>query len=243
MGEAVHTVNLRGSMSTLPLPGHAPTGLGFRPDGSLLIVSTENRQILRYDGETVTTVADLSHTVPANLGDMVVDELGRAYVGCQARDGIIVRIDPDHRQTVVAHDLDVPRGMVITPDRKTMIVAESASQRLTAFAINSDGALSNRRPFAEGLAGLPDGIALDFEGGTWVSMTLAHQFQRIVEGGAVTDCIDMGGRTADACTLGGPQRRTLFLLSRTQADPRRLHGEKFTHLDAVMVDIPGAGLP
>jgi sugar lactone lactonase YvrE len=243
MGEAVHTVNLRGSTSTLPLPAHAPTGLGFCPDGSLLIASTESRRILRYDGETVTTFADLSHTMPANLGDMVVDELGRAYVGCKARVGIIVRIDPDHRQTVVAHDLDVPRGMVITPDRKTMIVAESASQRLSSFAINSDGALSNRRAFAEGLAGLPDGITLDADGGVWVSMTVAHQFQRIVEGGAVTDCIDMGGRTANACTLGGPQRRTLFLLSNAEADPRHLNGTKLSRLDAVVVDIPGAGLP
>ncbi len=47
-------------------------------------------------------------------------------------------------------------------------------------------------------------------------MTLAHQFERIVEGGTVTDRIDMGDRTAIACTLGGPERRTLFLLSSTR---------------------------
>src|SRR3954454_1684248 len=44
LGEAVHTVNLQGAMTTLALPGHAPSGLGFRPDGSLLIASTEKRQ-------------------------------------------------------------------------------------------------------------------------------------------------------------------------------------------------------
>src|SRR6201994_4251253 len=84
LGEAVHTVNLQGAMTTLPLPGHAPSGLGFRPDGSLLIASTENRQVLRYDGDTVTTLVDLSDIAPADLGDMVVDDLGRAYVGSQA---------------------------------------------------------------------------------------------------------------------------------------------------------------
>ncbi len=99
LGEAVHTVDLQGSMTTLPLPGHAPSGLGFRPDGSLLIASTERRQILRYDGETVDALADLADIVPANLGDMVVDDRGRAYVGSQAREGgVIVRIDPDEHR-------------------------------------------------------------------------------------------------------------------------------------------------
>src|ERR1700757_1052777 len=131
LGEAVHTVNLHGLMSTLPLPGHAPSGLGFRPDGSLLITSTENRMVLSYDGETVSMLADLGGMVPADLGDMVVDDLGRAYVGSQAREGgVIVRIDPDGAATVVATALAFPNGMVITADRKTLIVAESVGRRL-----------------------------------------------------------------------------------------------------------------
>jgi sugar lactone lactonase YvrE len=97
--------------------------------------------------------------------------------------------------------------------------------------------------FADGLDGPPDGIALDAEGGVWASMTLAHQFERITEGGAVTDRIDMGERVAIACALGGPSRRTLFLLSSTDAYPRRLIGTKLSRLDAVTVDTPGAGLP
>jgi sugar lactone lactonase YvrE len=244
LGEALHTVDLRGSMTTLPLPGRVPSGLGFLPDGSLLIASTEDRQVLCYDGETVTTLADLSGDVPANLGDMVIDDAGRAYVGSQAReDGVIVRVDPDDTVTVVADGLDFPKGMVITEDKPTLIVAESVARRLTAFTIGPDGSLSDRRIFAEGLDGPPDGIALDAEGGVWTSMTLAHQFQRIVGGGAVTDRIDMGDRTAIACMLGGPERRTLFLLSSTDAYPQRLIGTKLSRLDAVTVDIPGAGLP
>lgn len=96
LGEAVHTVTLSGSMTTLPLPGHAPSGLGFRPDGTLYIVSTEKRQVLCYDGETVELLADLHQVAPAPLGDMVLDGRGRAYVGSQARSGgVIVRIDPE----------------------------------------------------------------------------------------------------------------------------------------------------
>jgi sugar lactone lactonase YvrE len=244
LGEAVHTVNLQGDMTTLPLAGHAPSGLGFRPDGSLLIASTEARKVLRYDGEVVTTVADLSDIAPASLGDMVIDDVGRAYVGSQAFEGgVIVRVDPDDSATVVARDLDFPNGMVITPDRTTLIVAESIGRRLTAYTIGLDGSLSDRRIFADGLDGPPDGIALDAESGVWASMTLAKQFERIVEGGAVTERIDMGDRTAIACTLGGPERRTLFLLSSTDAYPQRLVGTKLSRLDAVTVDVPGAGLP
>jgi sugar lactone lactonase YvrE len=247
LGEAVHTADMRGSLTTLPLPGHSPSGLGFRPDGSLVIASTEDRQVLRYDGETVVTIADLTDLVPANLGDMVIDDAGRAYIGSQASSGgVIVRLDPDDSATVVAEDLDFPNGMVITPDRTTLIVAESIARCLTAFTIgdgDDPGALRNRRVFADGLDGPPDGIALDADGGVWTSMTLAHQFERIVEGGAVTDRIDMGDRVAIACTLGGPERRTLFLLSSTDAYPQRLVGTRLSRLDAVTVATPGAGLP
>lgn len=243
LGEAVHTVDLRGSVTTLPLPGHRPSGLGFRPDGSLLIASTEHQQVLRYDGESVASIADLAPVAPADLGDMVVDDAGRAYIGCQALSaGAIVRLDPDGTAAVVAEDLDFPNGMVITPAGE-LIVAESTGRRLTAFAIDDGGGLSDRRTFAAGLDGPPDGIALDAEGGVWASMTLAHQFERITEGGVVTDRIEMGERVAIACALGGPQRRTLFLLSSTDAYPQRLVGTRLSRLDAVTVDIPGASLP
>jgi sugar lactone lactonase YvrE len=242
LGEALHTVNLHGDMTKLALTGHAPSGLGFRPDGSLLIASTENRQVLHYDGETVSMLADLSDLVPADLGDMVVDSRGRAYVGSQAREGgVIVRVDVDGEATVVAHDLEFPNGMVITPDGNTLIVAESTGRRLTAFAV--DESLSNRTVFADGLDGPPDGICLDAEGGVWTSMTLANRFDRIVKGGTVTDRIDIGDRIAIACTLGGPERRTLFMLSSTSAYPQRLVGTQLSRLDATTVDLPGAGLP
>jgi sugar lactone lactonase YvrE len=244
LGEAVHTVNLHGDLTTLPLPGHHPSGLGFRPDGTLLIVSGEQRRLLSYDGYTVEQVADLSDVVPATLGDMVIDNAGRAYIGSQAREGgVIARVDPDDAIAIVAENLDFPNGMVITPDGATLIVAESTGRRLTAFSIGADGSLSDRRRFAEGLDGPPDGICLDADGGVWVAMTLAHTFERIEAGGTITDRIEMGDRTAIACTLGGPGRRTLFLLSSTDAYPQRLIGTKLSRLDAMTVDIPGAGLP
>jgi sugar lactone lactonase YvrE len=244
LGEAVHTVDMAGSMTTLPVPGHAPSGLGFRPDGTLLIASTQRREILAYDGDTVITVATPADLAPAALGDMVIDDAGRAYIGSQARSGgVILRLDPDDSVTVVAGDLDFPNGMVITPDGTTLIVAESTGRRLTAFPLCGDGALGERRPFAEHLAGPPDGLAIDAEGGVWTSMTLAHEFVRIVDGGSqgarVTDRIDTGGRTAIACALGGPEDRVLFLLTSTGAYPERLAGTRDSRVDAVVVDVAG----
>jgi sugar lactone lactonase YvrE len=243
LGEAVHTVTLSGSMTTLPVPGHSPSGLGFRPDGTLLIVSTERRQVLRYDGDTVVALADLSDLVPAAFGDMVVDEHGRAYVGSQARtDGVIVRIDPDDRVTVVAEQLDFPNGMVITPDGGTMIVAESTARRLSAFTIRPDGSLTDQRVFADGLDGPPDGLAIDAEGGVWAALTLAGEFQRIApDGSAITHRIDAGQRTAIACALGGTEGRTLFLVTTTDAYPERLIGTKLSRVEALMVETPAPG--
>lgn len=243
LGEAVHTVTLSGSMTTLPVPGHSPSGLGFRPDGTLLIVSTQDRHVLRYDGDTVELLADLSDLAPAALGDMVVDEQGRAYVGSQARtDGVIVRIDPDGTRAVVAESLDFPNGMVITPDGTTLIVAESTARRLSAFTIRPDGSLGDRRVFIDGLDGPPDGLAIDAEGGVWVALTLAHEFQRIApDGSAVTDRIDAGGRTAIACALGGVEGRTLFMVTTTDAHPERLVGTKLSRVDALVVETPAPG--
>ncbi|MGB3285144.1 SMP-30/gluconolactonase/LRE family protein [Mycolicibacter algericus] len=244
LGEALHTVDLHGSMTTVALPGHTPSGLGFRPDGSLLIASAHDRQVLCYDGDAISTIADLSEHAPADLGDMVIDTAGRCYIGSQAYSGgVIVRVDPDAGVHTVATDLDFPNGMVITPDGGTLIVAESIGRRLTAFSVGADGGLGDRRVFADGLDGPPDGITLDAAGGVWTSMTLAHQFERITRGGTVTQRIDIGERAAIACTLGGPKRRTLFLLSSTDAYPKRLIGTRESRLDTVTVEIPGAGLP
>lgn len=249
LGEAVHTVTLPdhdtpSAMTTLPLPGHAPSGLGFCPDGCLLVVSTDRRRLLHYDGEEVSGYADLSHLAPADLGDLVIDAHGRAYVGSQARSGgVIIRVDRDGGARVVADDLDFPNGMVITDDGRTLIVAESLGRRLTAYRIDAVGDLHDRRVFAEGLAAAPDGITLDAEGGVWAALTLGCRFDRIVEGGEVTDSIDTGGRAAIACTLGGPERRVLFLLSSPSAYPDRLVGTKDSRVDTVIVGVPGAGRP
>ena len=124
-----------------------------------------------------------------------------------------------------------------------MIVAESTARRLTAYDIGTGGQLSGRRVFADGLDGPPDGIALDADGAVWTSMTLAHRFERVLAGGAVTDRVEIGDRAAIACMLGGPDRRTLFLLSSSDAYPASSSEPRTAQVETIRVDVPGAGFP
>jgi sugar lactone lactonase YvrE len=130
--------------------------------------------------------------------------------------------------------------MVFIDGGATLVVAESTARRLTAFRVEPDGGLTGRRVFADGLEGPPDGLAVDAEGGVWTSLVLAGAFARVLDGGAVTDRVDIGDRMAIACALGGPEGRTLFMLSSTDAYPEHLAGTRNSRLDAVLVDVPAA---
>ena len=157
---------------------------------------------------------------------------------------MILRLDPDDSVTVVTDDLDFPNGMVVTPGRRHAdrrgVDLPQADAPMTS---GPTAALSGRQVFADGLDGPPDGIALDAEGAVWTSTTLAHQFQRVSAGGAVTARIDIGDRAAIACMLGRPDRRTLFLLSSSDAYPAKLVGTRSSRVETVRVDVPGAGFP
>ena len=200
---------------------HRPSGLGWLPDGRLLIVSMMDRKILRLepDGELVVH-ADLSMLVPRRLNDMVVDATGRAYVGNfgfdleegePIADTVLAMVEPDGHARIVAGGLLFPNGMVITTDRRTLIVAETFAARLSAFDIAADGSLSGRRVWAQlPEHSYPDGICLDCEGCVWAALTSGNACVRVKKGGALLERVDVG-RSAFACALGGPDRRTLFV--------------------------------
>lgn len=246
-GEAVHTVDLDGELETvLTLEGRRPSGLGFLPDGSLLVVSMLEPELLRWDGRELTVHADLRGLVPA-ANDMVVDARGNAYVGSfpppADPDGVIVLVRPDGSATVAAEGVVFPNGSVLTDEGRTLVVAESLGRRFTRFTITPDGSLTDRSPFADCAPRGPDGICIDAEGAIWAAMPLAHAFERIAEGGAVLDRIDVGERLAIACALGGPDLRTLFLLTAHDHDPVALRGTRRATIDVVEVAVPGTGSP
>ena len=246
----VMTVDLSGNTETIvEVPG-APSGLGWLPDGRLLIVSMTDRRLLRLDPGGLTQVADLSKLATYHCNDMVVDAQGRAYAGNFGFDFLeqpftpaeIVLVTPQGDARVVADDMAFPNGTVITPDRRTLIVGESFAARLTAFDIEPDGSLSGRRLWAQLPRGLPDGICLDADGDIWVASPIGGEVLRVREGGQVTDSIPVSTQ-AFACMLGGPDRRTLFVLTAETSHPDEARAKKSGRIEIVKVDVPGAGLP
>ena len=249
---SVRRVGMDGRVETVvEVPGQ-PSGLGWLPDGRLLVVSMTDRRLLRLDQEGLCEVADLSHLAPFHCNDMVVDTLGRAYIGNFGFDLVarqaptptgLILVTPDGQASVVAEDLHFPNGSVITPDGRTLIVAESYAARLTAFTIGADGALSERRVWAQLQGAAPDGICLDEEGAVWVASPISREVLRVREGGDVTHRIPTPG-PAVACMLGGPQRKTLFVLTgKVMVTPEQSRAAMSGLIFTTAVLVPGAGLP
>jgi sugar lactone lactonase YvrE len=247
-GEAVYTLDLAGRLEpVLPLPAREPSGLGWLPDGTLLVVSMREPQILRWDGNHVTVHADLRDLVSDRANDMVVDARGNAYVGTYPSppdfDGVVVLVEPDGSARIAADGMRFPNGSVVTDGGNTLLVAESMGRRITRFTIADDGSLTDRSLFADCAPHTPDGICLDADGAVWAGFPLSHEFARIAPGGEVLDRIDVGERLAIACTLGGPDLRTLFLLTSLVLPGDALHGTRDAAIHAVDVEVPGVGTP
>ena len=223
----VYTVSLDGKRETvLDLGDEQPSGLGWLPDGDLLVVGMLDRKLFRYNGNQTTVHADLSDIATWHCNDMVVSKSGVAYVGNFGYDygsggapvmANLAAVYDDGTKKVAATGLNFPNGSVITQDEKTLILGETFSCQYTAFSIESDGTLSDSRIWAEMPGRLPDGCALDSENAIWFADAFSSQVVRVIEGGEITDVIDLPQRTF-ACMLGGDDGRTLFILTAT-SDP------------------------
>jgi sugar lactone lactonase YvrE len=236
--------------TVVEVPGQ-PSGLGWLPDGRLLVVSMEDRRLLRLDAVGLTTVADLGALAPAPCNDMVVDSQGRAYVGnfgfdmlnrAPAAPTVLILVTPGGQARVVADELLFPNGCVITPDGRTLIIAETFGKRLTAFNIAPDGSLTGRRVWAELGDASPDGICLDAEGAVWVASPTTSGFLRVIEGGTVTERIASPSQ-AIACMLGGNDGKTLYMVSGRVTKAARALAERNGRIDAVTVAVARAGSP
>jgi sugar lactone lactonase YvrE len=225
-------VDLDGNLEVIaPGPKIAGYCLDWLPDGRLLV--TGERELLRQEADgSLVTHADLS-ALPVGPNEVVVDGRGNIYLNCigfafgqeEFRPGAIGLVTPDGSVRTVAEDIHFPNGMVVTPDNSTLIVAESWTQRLTAFDIGTDGGLSNRRVWAA-IGG--DGICLDADGAIWAQTNDEGKpaCVRVREGGEVLDRIDLD-RACFAAALGGPDGRTLFMMVAVFPGVDRL-GELFT---------------
>lgn len=230
-----------------------PSGLGWLPSGELLVVAMTSRQVRRLDADGgIHLHADLSAIATGHTNDMVVDGRGNAYVGNfgfdtegrgekpRAADLALVR--PDGTSEVAATDLRFPNGSVVTPDGTTLIVGESMGRRYTAFTIRDDGTLDDRRLWAQ-LDGMgPDGCVLDAEGAIWVADAYRGGCHRVIEGGEIVESVS-ASRPVFACTLGGPDGCTLYLITAPAFGEAVCAGKGLGRIEAVEVDVPGAGWP
>jgi sugar lactone lactonase YvrE len=248
----VIALDLEGRAETIIAVPHQPSGLGWLPDGGLLIVSMLDRRLLRLEGPMLRSYADLSTLAGGPCNDMVVDAAGRAWVGNFGYDrhageteraARLLRVDADRSVQVAADELLFPNGTVITPDGKGMVIAETMGRRLTWFDIGADGALSGRRVFAQFEDCYPDGICLDAEGAVWVADARGQRVLRVRGGGEVVGEVALGeGRHAYACMLGGPALSTLFICSSSGSGPEMGH-KTDGRIEMATVDVPSAGLP
>jgi sugar lactone lactonase YvrE len=248
----VLTVDAAGKVEEVCVVEGRPSGIGWLPDGRMLVVSMNDRRVVRLEPDgTLVEHADLSGLASAPCNDMVVDRRGNAYVGNPGYDmrnppsplpaAELVLVRPDGSAEVVDRSVMFPNGPAVTPDGSTLIVAETMGQRLSAFAIALDGTLSNRRTYADLPGRAPDGIALDAEGAVWVADADGSGCVRVREGGDVTDVVDTG-RGCFACALGGPDRTTLFLLTADGFTGEAIRSRTGA-IETVEVAVPGAGLP
>ncbi|MCC5857538.1 MAG: SMP-30/gluconolactonase/LRE family protein [Ectothiorhodospiraceae bacterium] len=266
---AVYTVTVDGTEERIMEVPAQPSGLGWLPDGSLLVVSMRDRRVLRreVDGR-IAEHARLDTLAGGHCNDMVVDAQGRAWVGnfgfdlmsgADPEPASLLRVDPDGTVRAVAGELYFPNGAVITPDGRALIVGETFASRLTAFTIQDDGRLTDRRPWAQfgptpapgsraemarQLTVAPDGCCLDAEGCLWVADAMGGRCIRVAEGGEIVDQVTLpAGTGVFACMLGGEDGRTLLLCCAPDSSEKRRANTREASLMTCRVAVPHAGLP
>jgi sugar lactone lactonase YvrE len=239
------------------VPTTIPFSIDWLSNGQLLITAGPEQRLLRQEPDgSLVDHADLTG-LPGGLNEIVIDGRGTVYVDGGAdfypdegvAPGFIAAISSDGTVRQVADGIAFPNGMAVTEDNSTLIIAESFAGKLTAFDITEDGSLDNRRTFADALA---DGICMDAEGAVWTPSWYdnAPCCLRVAEGGEVLDRIQLD-QSGFACALGGPDGRTLFMLT---ADwhmdedfmdnlNRLTTGPHTGHVLTTTVSVPSAGWP
>ena len=233
-----------------------PSGLGWFPDGTMVVVAVRDRMLLAIDPDDANRVgvfADLTPVASSMVNDLAMDPVGRAYVGMAGSNisagepiaaAPLLRVDSDGSIHDVGGELMCANGMVVV-DGRTLLVAETFANRISAFDIAKDGSLSGQREWAALPDGYgPDGMCLDAEGAVWVACPFSERFARVVEGGRITDEILVTGRRAIACTLGGTVGTTLYAVTWTPVAPApSADMPRASQIETYEVEIGSGGQP
>jgi len=262
----VSSTDLNGNLRLeAEVPGQ-PSGLGWLPDGRLVVVSMQDHRLLvrGHDG-SLEVLAELAPHTVYWANELLVDEHGRCYVGSfgfdldtflaehgvegifEAADRLttcLVLVQPDGQVEVAAEGLLFPNGTVLLEGGQVLVIAETLALQLTAFDVDGEGRLSNRRVFASLQPSLcaPDGICADAEGGIWVANSIAPEVLRVTEGGEITDRVSTS-QPAFACMLGGPEGRHLFAVTAPNSIAADRRGAREGRIEVCEVEVPHAGRP
>ena len=243
----VRTVDPDGTVGVGASADH-PSGLGWTPDGDLLVTSLPHAVLHRVTTDGPEVYADLTELGPS-LNDMVALPDGRVYVDVYLKrgggppPGVIALVTPDGTARVVAEGLATPNGLAVTADGSTLVASETFGNRLSAWTIQDDGTLTDQRVFADLGERHPDGICTDVEGGVWVGCFLSGEFLRVLDGGEITHRVSVGESWAVAPALGGPELRTLHLVVNDTTFEGLATGDSTCRIETVEVDVPGVGSP
>ncbi len=250
--QTVFTVDENGNREAVVEVPEWPSGLGFLPDGTPLVVSMRDRLLYKVVDGGLVLHGDLSGHVAAPINDMVVDDEGRAYIGNLGYDMFagedpdtaeITVVEPDGRVRHVAEQRDCPNGMVIRSDGRSLVAAESFAHRVTEFDRAPNGDLSNPRTLVEIPDEIPDGICLDAEGNIWVACAMGNRFVQVDPSGALIGEVHVGNLSAIACQLGGADGKSLFCLTYDGGLEEVFAGKAGARIEVARVDVGAGGSP
>jgi len=234
------------------------SGYAFGPGDQWTVTSARRRVLMRAtmgstpDGASTTDIADLSAIALYGINDLLLAPSGITYVdtlcynflageSAEPAPSPVMAVMPDGTFKEATRVTSFPNGMALAPGSSTLLVADSLAQCIYAFTIENDGTLSNHRTWADMPGEMPDGVSLDADGGLWVATH--NRVVRVVEGGAITDEVDMGSTRATACMLGGADGRTLLITASDSHDRSIITDNPSGRIFSVRVDIPGNSLP
>jgi len=238
-----------------------PSGLGWLPDGRLLMVAMLGQKLMRRERDgRIVQHANLSGLALGHANDMVVDLRGRAYIGFIGFDldafveskGVealfaepgpprtsVIMVDENGVVRIAASDMRFPNGMTILNDQ--LIVAESLGSGLIAFDRLPDGTLVNPTRWASfrrdrGIV-TPDGICADRDGGIWLANANVPEVLRVTKGGNIQSRVATS-QVAFSCALGGVDGRDLLIATAPTPSAATLSAHLFGKLEIARVDIP-----
>ena len=228
IGKKIFTIDESGNKELLVNVDQQPNGMAFMADGSLIYTSMFDARLYRYASGESALFADVSSAMTGYCGDMVIDDKGRTYLddtgsrvlhGEPRRPGRLIIIEPDGSFKIGAEDIHFPNGIAINSTGRILFVSASSSRILFAYDIDDAGELSNRREildlgkFSDAKERTAcDGLCIDAEDALWLSLLASEVFIRLDSRGVITHAIHVDGH-ATACALGGPDGRTLYLVT------------------------------